>query len=87
MMGHASPRRVIALALSFSLLVPLPVLAQAPAPGAIPPEGVWPRQIEATGAVVLIYRPQVDTWDRGTGWRRAPPSPSSPPAPHSPPSG
>ena len=57
-------RLVIALALSFSVLVPLPVLAQAPAPGTIPPDGVWPRQIEAGGAVVLIYQPQVDTWDR-----------------------
>jgi hypothetical protein len=56
-------RRVIALALT--LLLPVaPVLAQAPAPGAIPPDGVWPRQIEASGAVVLIYQPQIDTWDR-----------------------
>jgi hypothetical protein len=65
-----SPRRAMALALMLGLfLVPGPPAArgQSPAPGpgaAETGDGVWPRQIEANGAVVLIYQPQIDKWEQ-----------------------
>lgn len=36
--------------------------AQASAPAAASPEAGWPRQIDANGAVVLVYQPQIDKW-------------------------
>src|SRR5215475_10989472 len=61
-------RRLTALALLLLLLPPgpRPLLGQTPPatdPSAVPPEGVWPRELVANGANVLVYQPQVDKWD------------------------
>jgi hypothetical protein len=38
--------------------------AATPAAGqaAVPAEGAWPREIQANGTTVLVYQPQIDTW-------------------------
>jgi len=67
-------RRLIALALTLVLSLPVtPVSrAQTPAPGPAAPssdpsaalaEGAWPRQFDVNGTTVLVYQPQIDTWE------------------------
>src|SRR5262245_3514663 len=44
---------------------PAPVGSAATPPGAqaaVPAEGAWPREIQANGATVLVYQPQIDSW-------------------------
>ena len=56
----------------------VPIAAQAPKtsavkptavapPVSVPPDGGWPRRFEtADGATLLLYQPQIDSWDRQT---------------------
>jgi hypothetical protein len=56
-------RKGISLVLALLLLSPIsPALAQAPPAATEQPGGIWPRQIEANGATVLVYQPQLDKW-------------------------
>jgi hypothetical protein len=67
-MSTTRTQRLVSLGLAIALAAaPLTTAAQAPSPPAAgapgaQAEGVWPRQIEANGAVVLIYQPQIDSW-------------------------
>jgi hypothetical protein len=74
-MTSRSIRRLIALGTLCTLLsAPPAVLGQATPPAtsgsaapsvgqaAVPAEGAWPREIQANGATVLVYQPQIDSW-------------------------
>src|SRR5215510_13096339 len=71
-MTSRSIRRLIALGTLCAMFsAPPAALAQATAPsGSAPPaagqtvpaEGAWPREIQANGATVLVYQPQIDSW-------------------------
>src|SRR5262245_46720825 len=41
------------------LMVPLPALAQAPAPDGAP---TWPRQYQSGGTAITVYQPQLESW-------------------------
>ncbi len=75
-MTSRSTRRLIAIATLCTMFPAPPVaLGQATAPStagpagtpaaaqtAVPAEGAWPREIHANGATVLVYQPQIDSW-------------------------
>lgn len=62
-MNHPTLRNI--LVPGVAMLLDLAVAASATLPAAAPspaPAGSWPRQINLSNAVVLIYQPQVNSW-------------------------
>ena len=59
--------RMLAGLLALSFLVPVPGRSQTPSLAPAASEagaslGIWPRQIQAGGAVIEVYQPQIDSW-------------------------
>ena len=72
-MTSRSIRRLIALGTLCTMWsAPPSALAQTSAPSgsatpaagqtAVPAEGAWPREMQANGSTVLVYQPQIDSW-------------------------